>query len=198
MTKRQIFLKRIFDVFFSTLVLFCFSPIIILAIIVASIDTKAWGIFSQIRVGRHGKLFRIYKVRTMRINPLIQTNVTTRNDPRITKIGCFLRKMKIDELPQLLNVFLGHMSLVGPRPDVPGFLDCLTGEDKVLLTIRPGITGPATLRYRDEELVLQRQNNPGQYNREVIFPEKVRINKEYIRTYRFGKDLYYIWKTIFS
>jgi lipopolysaccharide/colanic/teichoic acid biosynthesis glycosyltransferase len=108
-----------------------------------------------------------------------------------------MRKWKIDELPQLINVLLGRMSFVGPRPDVAGFADRLTGEDRMILSVRPGITGPATLKYHDEEKLLARQQDPEKYNRDVIWPDKVRINKRYILEYSFSKDMQYIWETVF-
>lgn len=128
----------------------------------------------------------------------ISTNVTQSNDPRITRLGHFFRKTKIDELPQLFNVFLGHMSFVGPRPDVPGFADKLSGPDRVILSVRPGITGPATIRFRNEEQILAQQADSEKYNQEVIWPEKVRLNREYVEDYSFWRDLRYIWQTIFD
>jgi lipopolysaccharide/colanic/teichoic acid biosynthesis glycosyltransferase len=128
----------------------------------------------------------------------VETVVTTDQDPRITPLGRFWRKTKIDELPQLINVLKGDMSFVGPRPDVPGFADRLVGEERLLLSIRPGITGPATLKYRNEEQILMEVDDPEKYNREVIFPDKVRINLEYIREHSFWKDLKYIWMTVFG
>ncbi len=121
---------------------------------------------------------------------------TTINDPRVTKIGRFLRKTKLDELPQLWNVLIGDMSLVGPRPDVPGYADKLKGEDRIVLTVRPGITGPASLYFKNEETLLAKQNDPKRYNDEVIWPQKVKINRNYILEYSFKKDLMYIFKTI--
>ena len=122
--------------------------------------------------------------------------MTQIGDPRITRLGLFFRKTKIDELPQLWNVLIGQMSFVGPRPDVLGYADRLQGEDRIILSIRPGITGPAQLAYKNEEEVLANQNDPVKYNDEIIWPDKVRINREYIGNYSFFKDFYYIWKTI--
>jgi len=190
--------KRIFDLFFSAIGLMCLWWLILLAALVARIDTGLNGFFVQQRVGRNGRLFRVIKIRTMKPVANIDTTVTTDNDARITAIGRFLRKAKIDELPQLINVFLGDMSFVGPRPDVPGFADQLTGDQRAILSIRPGITGPATLRYRDEERILASVDDPEQYNREVIFPDKVRLNLEYIKNYSLTNDLKYILLTIFG
>ena len=134
----------------------------------------------------------------MRSSDTVSTVVTTSTDPRITPLGRFWRRTKIDELPQLFNVLIGNMSFVGPRPDVPGFADLLEGEDRVILSVRPGITGPATLKYRNEESLLASVDDPEAYNREVIFPDKVRINREYIENWSFWRDMRYIFTTIFG
>ena len=190
--------KRSFDLVFSTVGLLLLWWLILLAALAARIDTGMNGFFMQQRVGRFGRLFSVIKIRTMRPVDNINTTVTTDNDKRITAVGRFLRKTKIDELPQLINVFLGDMSFVGPRPDVPGFADLLVGEEKSVLAIRPGITGPATLAYKDEEKLLASVDDPEKYNREVVFPDKVRINKEYIKNYSLFSDLKYIFITIFG
>ena len=195
-TGADAFLKRLLDLVFSLVLLLLTLWIILLAWAAATINTGSNGLFIQNRVGRYGKLFPLFKIRTMRPVEGVDTTVTTEHDPRITKLGAFFRRTKIDELPQLINVFLGQMSFVGPRPDVPGFADRLIGEDRIILSVRPGITGPATLKYRDEEALLASQSDPETYNREVVFPDKVRINRDYIREYSFMKDLWYIWKTI--
>ena len=170
--------------------------LIALAWVLATIDTRANGFFMQQRVGQDGRLFKVIKVRTMRVDRAVTTTVTTKHDPRITPLGYFWRRSKIDELPQLINVLLGHMSLVGPRPDVPGFADRLGGDDRVILTVRPGITGPATLKYRDEETLLTSVPDPEAYNRDVIFPDKVRINREYVSSWSFVEDLRLIATTV--
>jgi lipopolysaccharide/colanic/teichoic acid biosynthesis glycosyltransferase len=189
-------LKRGFDVLASAVGLLLTWWLILTAYVAATIDTRKSGFFVQERVGRWGELFLVIKIRTMRDHPAITTSVTTEEDPRITALGRFFRKTKIDELPQLINVLVGQMSFVGPRPDVPGFADALVGEDRIILTVRPGITGPASLVFRDEEEILAQQDDPERYNKEVIYPEKVRINREYIENYSFWKDLYYIFMTI--
>jgi lipopolysaccharide/colanic/teichoic acid biosynthesis glycosyltransferase len=194
----QRFLKRGFDIAVALGGLLVFGWLILLGWVLASIDTRSNGFFTQTRVGRHGKTFKVIKLRTMKIMPTVTTTVTTTGDPRITKLGALWRKTKIDELPQLINVLFGQMSLVGPRPDVPGYADRLTGSDRIVLTIRPGITGPASLKYRNEEELLAQQPNPERYNREVIFVDKVRINREYIEKYNFVNDLKYIWQTAFG
>lgn len=191
-------IKRLFDIIVSLIGLVLTGWLILLVFALSSIDTRKNGFFTQQRVGKEGRLFRVIKIRTMRDLPDIDTTVTQDNDPRITRLGRFWRKTKIDELPQLINVLLGQMSFVGPRPDVPGFADRLTGPDRIILTIRPGITGPATLRFRNEECLLAQQEDPEAYNREVIWPEKVRLNREYIKNYSFRRDLTYIWQTLFG
>ncbi len=188
--------KRSLDIFFALFGLIFLSPIIFLSYVVSSFETLANGFFIQQRVGKDGKLFNIFKIKTMKTVVGISTVVTSSNDVRITKIGAFFRKTKIDELPQLWNVFVGEMSFVGPRPDVPGYADRLQGEDRIVLSIRPGITGPAQLAYKNEEEVLANQDDAVKYNDEIIWPDKVRINREYIEDYSLFKDFYYIWKTI--
>jgi lipopolysaccharide/colanic/teichoic acid biosynthesis glycosyltransferase len=191
------FLKRSFDLIVSFLGLLATSWLIVIAWITASIDTRKSGFFIQSRIGKDARRFKVVKIRTMRDVAGVNTKVTTSRDPRITPLGAFFRKTKIDELPHLWNVFLGHMSFVGPRPDVPGYADQLEGEDRIVLSIRPGITGPATLAFRDEETLLAAQDDPERYNREVIYPEKVRLNKQYILNYNFFRDLKLILQTLF-
>ena len=149
MSKKDKLIKRVFDFSLSLIGLLITWPIILIAWIIASIETKSNGFFLQKRVGENGKLFTIIKIKTM--YPNNGSTVTTANDSRITKSGKFFRKYKIDELPQLINVLKGDMSFVGPRPDVPGYADKLSGDDKVILSLKPGITGPATLKYKNEE-----------------------------------------------
>jgi len=193
------FLKRSFDFIAALVGLLLLSWLIIIAFILATIDTKQSGFFTQLRVGMGGKLFKVIKIRTMRNIPAFNTSVTTALDPRITRLGTFFRRTKIDELPQLINVLLGHMSFVGPRPDVPGFADQLPEDARrVILSVRPGITGPATLMYRAEEEILAAVDDPEVYNREVIYPDKVRINREYVENYSFINDLRFILATIFG
>lgn len=190
--------KRAFDIVFALVGLALTFWIIALGWIISTLSTGSNGLFTQCRVGRHGKCFRLFKLRTMRTSFKQTTNVTTAHDMRITECGRFLRRTKLDELPQLFNVLIGDMSMVGPRPDVPGFADTLSGADRIILSVRPGITGPASLRFRDEEKLLALQQYPERYNRDVIFPEKVRINREYVQNYSFFADLKYIWKTLFG
>ena len=188
------FWKRFFDVVLSLFGLLLLWPVILLTSIAARFDTKATGFFCQQRVGRHGRLFNVIKLRTMR--PGAGTTVTVKNDIWITRWGAFFRRWKLDELPQLWNVLKGDMSFVGPRPDVPGYLDQLSGEGKILLELRPGITGPASLKYRDEETILAQVDDPKAYNDEVIWPDKVAINIDYYRNWSLKADLIYILKTL--
>lgn len=193
----QAFQKILFDLFFAALGLLVVWWLILLAWMAACIDTRSNGFFIQKRVGRNGQIFRVVKIKTMRPVAAFDTTVTRRGDPRITPLGAFFRRTKIDELPQLWNVLLGDMSFVGPRPDVPGFADKLQGEERAMLSIRPGITGPATLKYRNEEELLAAQDDPEAYNRDVIWPDKVRINLDYILSWSLAQDLRYIFQTVF-
>jgi lipopolysaccharide/colanic/teichoic acid biosynthesis glycosyltransferase len=189
-------MKRGLDVFGASVGLVSGAGLIAASYLVARIDTGKSGFFTQERVGKDGKPFRTIKIRTMKDIAGVSTNVTTGGDPRITRVGRILRRSKLDELPQLINVLLGDMSLVGPRPDVPGFADKLEGADRIILSIRPGITGPASLKFRDEEKLLAEQSDPEDFNRRVIYPEKVRLNREYVENYRFRDDLLYILATV--
>jgi lipopolysaccharide/colanic/teichoic acid biosynthesis glycosyltransferase len=189
-------LKRLFD-FIVSLFGWIFSGwFILIAWIVASVETESNGFFIQKRVGKDGKLFNVIKIKTMKKVDGVNTTITSSNDVRITKSGKFFRDTKIDELPQLWNVLIGDMSFVGPRPDVPGYADKLECDDLIVLTIRPGITGPASLKYKNEEEILSIQDNPKEYNDTVIWPDKVKINKEYIKNWSLKKDIEYIFKTV--
>ncbi len=152
-------------------------------------------IFKQKRVGQHGRLFTMYKFRSMTVCHS-GNSVSVKGESRITPLGAVLRKYKLDELPELWNVLIGDMSLVGPRPDVPGYADKLEGEDRRILLLKPGITGPASLKYRNEEELLAEQADPQKYNDEVLFPDKVRINIEYLDNWSFGYDLKIILCTV--
>lgn len=152
-------------------------------------------LFRQQRVGRKGHLFTMVKFRTMLVNHG-GNSVSVAGESRITPLGSVLRRWKLDELPELWNVLLGDMSFVGPRPDVPGYADTLTGEDREILQLRPGITGPASMKYRNEEEILSAVENPQKYNDEVIFPDKVRINRLYLHDHSFFLDLKMIVATV--
>ena len=190
--------KRLFDILLSTFGLVLFGWLIILAWVAASFDTRSNGFFIQRRVGLNGSLFKVIKIKTMRPIDNFDTTVTSAGDPRITALGAIFRRFKIDELPQLWNVLIGDMSLVGPRPDVPGYADLLEGEARAILRLRPGITGPATLKYRNEEELLAVQASPEAYNRNVIWPDKVRLNLLYIRHWSLWCDVRVIFQTVFK
>lgn len=190
--------KRSFDLALAATGLALAAPVIAAAWAIATLDTGANGFYAQTRIGRFGRPFKVIKIRTMRPGSDAGSTVTTADDARVTRAGRFFRRTKIDELPQLLNVLAGSMSFVGPRPDTPGFADLLEGADRVVLVVRPGITGPATLKYRNEERLLAVQPDPERYNREVIFPDKVRLNREYVECYRFGEDLRLLALTFFT
>lgn len=172
-----------------------FGWLILLAAFCAWLSTGGSGFFRQVRVGQHGATFRILKLRTMRVVHGEQTTATAANDPRITRVGAILRKTKVDELPQFWNVLWGDMSVVGPRPDVPGFADQLKGDERAILQLRPGITGLASLVFRHEEDLLAKVNNPEAFNSDVIFPAKVGLNLRYLEDYTLRRDIVYILAT---
>jgi len=174
MTQLQRRIKRAFDLVGSIVGLSIFWPIILLCVVVARLDIGMSGIFSQERVGLHGTRFNVYKIRSMRY---IQDDI-------------------LDELPQLWNVLIGDMSFVGPRPDVPGYADQLSGDSRKILSVRPGITGPATIKYRDEEVLLAQSVDQKQFNDSVIYPDKVRINLNYIDNWSLLSDFRYILMTV--
>ena len=196
MTSGQIIIKGAFDLLLALVGLALAMPIIILGWVIASIETNSNGFFLQKRVGKNGQIFTLVKIKTMKPVLGINTHVTQKNDVRITMSGSFFRKTKIDELPQLWNVLIGQMSFVGPRPDVKGYADKLQGKDKMILSVRPGITGPASLKYKNEEILLAKQANPEQYNNEVIWPDKVKINVNYVNNWSFIQDVRYIYQTV--
>ena len=196
MTLKNQIIKAVFDFSLALLGLIFSLPIIVLAWIVASIETRSNGFFLQKRVGKKGEIFTLVKIKTMKPVSGIHTHVTQVGDPRITLSGIFFRKTKIDELPQLFNVLIGQMSFVGPRPDVEGYADQLQGDQRMILSIRPGITGPASIKYRDEETLLSQQENPEQYNQQVIWPDKVKINMQYVKNWSLLSDIRYIYQTI--
>lgn len=152
-------------------------------------------IFRQKRVGQYGRLFTMYKFRSMTVHHS-GSSVSVKGESRITPLGAVLRKYKLDELPELWNVLIGDMSFVGPRPDVPGYADRLQGDDRRMLQLKPGITGPASLKYRNEEELLAGQANPQRYNDEVLFPDKVRINLQYMDNWSFWGDIRIIICTV--
>ena len=196
MSKTDMVLKRTFDIAASLAGLLLLAPVILVCWVVAALDTRGNGFFIQKRVGRHGRIIRVCKIKTMYPGDSERSPIASRNSASISRSGCFFRKYKLDELPQLLNVLVGSMSLVGPRPDVPGYADRLQGEDRVILSLRPGITGPASIKYKDEESLLAAVDDPESYNDRIIWPDKVRINREYFANYSLLRDLKYVVHTI--
>tara|TARA_B100001989_G_scaffold63303_1_gene42684 strand:+ start:441 stop:1025 length:585 start_codon:yes stop_codon:yes gene_type:complete len=189
-------LKRTFDILLSVFAIFLLFPFFVLVSLLIVIDSGFPIFFLQKRIGRDAKEFNIIKFRTMKKNNENIT-ITVSDDSRITRIGKYLRKTKIDELPEILNVLFGQMSFVGPRPDVKGYADKLKGANRKILALRPGITGPASLKYYNEEYILSQKSNPKKYNDEVIFPDKVKINMDYFHNRSFFLDLKIIFATIF-
>ena len=190
-------LKWIFDRSVALIgLLFLWPVLIVVAILIKMKMPGGPAIFKQKRVGLHGDLFTMYKFRSMTVSHG-GSSVSVAGESRITPLGATLRKYKLDELPELWNVLIGDMSFVGPRPDVPGYADMLEGEDRLILELRPGITGPASLKYRNEEELLAQVEDPQRYNDEVIYPDKVRINLEYYRNHTLMGDLKYIFETVF-
>ena len=189
-------IKTVFDRFLAFLgLLFLFPLLVVVALLIRIKMPGAPVIFRQKRVGQHGKLFTMYKFRTMKPGHS-GSPVSVKGESRITPLGAFLRRYKLDELPELWNVLIGDMSFVGPRPDVPGYADKLEGEDRKILKLKPGITGPASLKYANEEEILASQEDPVKYNNEVIWPDKVRINMEYLKRRNFWLDLKVIIYTV--
>lgn len=188
--------KFIFDRGAALFGLISLSPVLLIVAILIRVKMPGGPvIFTQKRVGQHGKLFTMYKFRSMTVSHNGST-VSVKGESRITPLGANLRKYKLDELPELWNVLIGDMSFVGPRPDVPGYADKLEGDDRRMLLLKPGITGPASLKYRNEEELLAEQENPKKYNDEVLFPDKVRINIEYLDNWSFGNDIKIIIYTV--
>jgi len=190
-------MKRIFDFSVSLVGLFLFSPLLVLLSLLIKFTSKGTIFFIQERVGENGVFFKMIKFRSMQMIQDSDSTMSVKGDMRVTKVGSFLRRYKLDELPELWNVLVGDMSLVGPRPDVPGYADFLRGEDRNILKLKPGITGPASLKYANEEEILARQENPKEYNDEIIYPDKVRINLDYYYQSNLWIDIKIIFATIF-
>jgi lipopolysaccharide/colanic/teichoic acid biosynthesis glycosyltransferase len=179
--------KRLFDLFFATLGLLLVFPLLLVLYTIAAIDTKQSGIFFQKRIGQFGLPFTIYKIRTFGRS----------SEKPISKLGAFLRNSKLDELPQLWNIIIGNMSFVGPRPDITGYYDSLQGENRKILELKPGLTSLASIKYANEEYLLEKQENPLEYNDTIIFPDKVKMNLDYYCSNSIYGDLKIIWKTIY-
>lgn len=192
-------LKRAFDFTFALIGFTLSSPFFLLIFLLIKIDSAGPGFFLQERIGRHGKVFRLFKFRTMHVNAdRLQAITVGARDPRITRVGYYLRKFKVDELPQLINVLKGDMSLVGPRPELKKFVDLYNTEQRQVLSVRPGITDPASIKFRNENELLEGKDNPIQYYTEVIMPQKLEMNLDYIRKKSVRYDVKLIFSTIFS
>jgi len=188
-------LKRGFDIFALFIGLILFSPIFLVVIPLIRIRTPGPVFFCQKRTGRYGKPFTIYKFRTMTVNHE-GSSVSVMGESRITPLGAVLRKYKIDELPELWNILKGDMSFVGPRPDLPEYINRLVGEERQILELRPGLTGPATLKYANEDELLANITDPQKYNDEILWPDKVKINLDYYRSRNFIGDISIIFRTV--
>ena len=189
-------MKRLFDVIASGLGLIVLSPLFLVLAIWIKMDSQGPVFYRQVRVGYKNKDFRIFKFRSMRVGSDKGSLVTIGgHDPRVTKSGYFIRKFKFDELPQLINVFLGDMSLVGPRPEVRHYVDYWTPEQMHVLDVRPGITDPASIKFRNENELMEKAEDPEKYYIEVIMQEKIKLYLEYVEKHSFLYDIGLIFKT---
>ncbi len=189
-------MKRIFDILVSGIGLLCLSPLLLIVAIWIKLDSPGPIFYRQVRVGRYNKDFRIFKFRSMRIGSDKGSLVTIGGrDPRITRSGYFIRKFKIDELPQLINVLVGDMSLVGPRPEVRHYVNYWTPEQMHVLDVRPGITDPASIKYRNENELLAQAEDPEKYYIDVIMQEKIKLYLEYAEKSSFWYDIKLIFQT---
>lgn len=192
-------MKRVFDVMASGLGLLLLSPLFLIIAIWVKADSPGPVFYRQTRVGRGNRDFRLFKFRSMRVGSDKKGLITVGGrDPRVTRSGYYIRKYKLDELPQLINVFTGDMSLVGPRPEVRKYVDLYTPEQLHVLDVRPGITDLASIRYRNENELLEQAADPEQYYREVVMQDKLRINSEYIADRSFFKDIKIIFLTFWA
>lgn len=189
-------MKRVFDIIASGLGLLILSPLFLVLAIWIKLDSAGPVFYRQVRVGRHNKDFRIFKFRSMRVGSDKGSLVTIGGrDPRITRSGYFIRKFKLDELPQLINVFIGDMSLVGPRPEVRHYVDYWTPEQMHVLDVRPGITDPASIKFRNENELLEKAEDPERYYIEVVMQEKIRLYLDYVEHHSFWGDIGLIFRT---
>jgi lipopolysaccharide/colanic/teichoic acid biosynthesis glycosyltransferase len=193
LTRNQRILKRFFDISISIVLLFFAIIPLVLLLILATIDLNRTGFFTQERIGQLGKPFALYKIRSLIGSNHEDIASIVKNE---TKFGRWLRSNKLDELPQIFNVLTGNMSLIGPRPDVAGYADRLEGDDRIILSVKPGITGPATIKYRNEDQLLLQQEDSKSFNDEVIWPDKIIINKNYIKNWSLRKDIGYLFASL--
>lgn len=192
-------MKRLFDIFASGLGLLFLSPLFLVLAIWIKLDSKGPVFYRQVRVGRGNKDFRIFKFRSMRVGADKQGLITVGgHDPRITRSGYFIRKYKLDEFPQLINVFIGDMSLVGPRPEVRKYVDMYTPEQMHVLDVRPGVTSLASIRYRNENELLDKAENPDQFYIDVVMQDKLAIDLEYVKNASFWYDIKLIFQTFWE
>lgn len=192
-------MKRLFDIVASGCGLIFLSPLFLILAIWIKSDSKGPVFYKQIRVGRNNKDFKLFKFRSMRVGSDKKGLITVgERDPRITRSGYFIRKYKLDEFPQLINVFIGDMSLVGPRPEVRKYVDLYTPEQMHVLDVRPGITDMASIRYRNENELLEKAEDPDKYYVEVVMQDKLRINLEYVAQHSFWFDIKLIFKTFWA
>lgn len=192
-------MKRIFDLIMSGLGLIVLSPLFLILAVWIRLDSPGPVFYRQVRVGRYNKDFRIFKFRSMRVGSDKGSLITIGGrDPRITRSGYFIRKFKLDELPQLINVFIGDMSLVGPRPEVRHYVDYWTPEQMQVLDVRPGITDPASIKFRNENELMEQAEDPERYYIDVIMQEKIRLYLEYVRNHSFWGDIGLIFKTFWT
>ena len=189
-------MKRLFDILAGGLAFVALSPLLLIIAIWIKLDSKGPVFYRQVRVGRYNKDFRIFKFRSMRVGADKGSLVTIGgHDPRVTRSGYFIRKFKFDELPQLINVIVGDMSLVGPRPEVRHYVDYWTPEQMHVLDVRPGITDPASIKFRNENELMEKAEDPEKYYIEVIMQEKIKLYLEYVEKHSFWYDLGLIFKT---
>ncbi|ODS89317.1 MAG: glycosyl transferase [Chryseobacterium sp. SCN 40-13] len=191
-------MKRIFDIFFSALGILLFSPLFIIIGIFVLLDSKGGMLFSQERIGKNGSVFKVLKFRTMHPNSFDKGTLTIGNkDPRVTSVGYYLRNYKLDELPQLFNVLMGDMSFVGPRPEVEKYTRLYNDEQKRVLSVKPGITDYASIKFRNESEILAKSNDPEETYIQEIMPEKLRLNMKYIDNQSVFKDIAIIFNTLY-
>lgn len=190
-------MKRLFDILFSALALLLLSPLLLGIAMAVGLGSKGGVFFRQVRVGRDGREFRLLKFRTMRPDSEAKGQLTVGNaDPRITPVGRWLRRSKLDELPQLWNVLVGDMSIVGPRPEVPRYVALYTAEQRRILRVRPGITSPASIAYINENEVLARSNDPHRSYVEEVLPAKLALDMPYAMAPSLRKDVVILWATL--
>lgn len=179
--------KQVFDFVLAAILILFLMPVLIILLVIASLDTSSNGIFFQTRIGQYGKPFTIFKFKTIH-----------EQKRTCSKVGQTLRKYKLDEFPQLFNILKGDMSFVGPRPDIEGYYDKLVGKDRKVLELKPGLTCEASIKYRDEEYLLNNQEDPLAYNDKVLFPNKVKMNLDYFENMSFKNDTKILFKTLIT